>query len=191
MMEVGPLARTLVAYALKRPHALEAVNSIRAALDVPTSALSSTLGRILARAHEAAWAADAMTHFYDKLIAALRNGDRATAFTGKWNPDTWPAEASGAGFDEAPRGALGHWISIGNGTVERYQCVVPTTWNAAPRSDERQLGPYEAALMGIRLAVPEQPLEILRTLHSFDPCLSCATHLLGPDGSELLTVHLD
>ena len=191
MMEVGPLARTLVAYALKRPYAVEAVDSIRATLGVPASALSSTLGRILARANEAAWAADAMAHFHDKLIASLRNGDRATAFTGKWNPDTWPAEASGAGFDEAPRGALGHWISIKNGKVDRYQCVVPTTWNAAPRSDEGQIGPYEAALMGTRLAVPEQPLEILRTLHSFDPCLSCATHLLGPDGSELLTVHLD
>lgn len=75
--------------------------------------------------------------------------------------------------------------------MEHYQCVVPTTWNAAPRSDDGQLGPYEAALMGTRMAVPNQPLEILRTLHSFDPCLACATHILGPDGSELLTVHLD
>lgn len=85
----------------------------------------------------------------------------------------------------------GTGLTIRDRKVEHYQCVVPTTWNAAPRSDDGQLGPYEAALMGTRMAVPNQPLEILRTLHSFDPCLACATHILGPDGSELLTVHLD
>ena len=99
--------------------------------------------------------------------------------------------ARGVGFTEAPRGALGHWTVIKNKKVDVYQCVVPTTWNAAPRSDGGQLGPYEAALLGTKMDVPKQPLEILRTLHSFDPCLACATHVLGPDGSELLTVHMD
>ena len=191
MMEVGPLSRTLVAYASKRPHALEMVETVCGQLKVPVSALSSTLGRIIARSYEAAWAADQLMHFYDKLITTTKNGDSTTVFTAKWDPDTWPAEASGAGFDEAPRGALGHWLTIKNKKVEHYQCVVPTTWNAAPRSADGQLGPYEAALMGTHMAIPDQPLEILRTLHSFDPCLACATHVLGPDGSEIIAVHME
>ncbi len=191
MMEVGPLARTLVAYALKDPETVEDVDILRSRLDIPVSALCSTMGRILSRTREAAWAADKMQFFLDKLIANTKNGDTATSFTDKWDPYSWPAEARGIGFTEAPRGALGHWLTIRDRKVEHYQCVVPTTWNAAPRSDDGQLGPYEAALMGTRMAVPNQPLEILRTLHSFDPCLACATHILGPDGSELLTVHLD
>lgn len=191
MMEVGPLARTLVAYSLKRPHAVDVVDGICAQLNIPVAGMCSTLGRILARAHEAAWAAETMQYFYDRLITTTKNGDSVTCFTNKWDPDTWPEQARGVGFDEAPRGALGHWLTIRNKKVEHYQCVVPTTWNAAPRSDDKQLGPYEAALMGTRMAVPHQPLEILRTLHSFDPCLACATHIIGPDGSDVLTVHLD
>ena len=92
------------------------------------------------------------------------------------------------GFTEAPRGALGHWGEIENGVISGYQCVVPTTWNAAPRSDQGQLGAYEAALRGTKMAVPEQPLEILRTIHSFDPCLACATHVMSDDGNELAVV---
>ena len=95
------------------------------------------------------------------------------------------------GFTVAPRGALGHWIVIKNRKIERYQCIVPTTWNAAPRGPKGQLGAYEAALMGTHMDIPDQPLEILRTLHSFDPCLACATHIIGPDGKDLLTVRVD
>lgn len=191
MMEVGPLARTLVAYALKDPETVEGIDAIRAQLHIPVSALCSTMGRIISRAREAVWSVDKMQFFLNRLIANTRNGDTTTVFTDKWDPWTWPIEARGVGFTEAPRGALGHWLTIRNQKIDRYQCVVPTTWNAAPRSNDGQLGPYEASLMGTHIAIPEKPLEILRTLHSFDPCLACATHLIGPDGSELLTVHLD
>ena len=191
MMEVGPLSRTLIAYALKRTDVVDRVDDICGRLNVPVTALQSTMGRILSRAHEAHWAAETMQVFFDKLITNLKNGDSTTVNTRKWEPETWPALARGVGFTEAPRGALGHWLTIKDGKVEHYQCVVPTTWNAAPRSNGGQLGPYEAALMGTRMAVPEKPLEILRTLHSFDPCLACATHVLGPDGNDLVTVHID
>ena len=191
MMEVGPLARTLIAYQLKQPDIVARVDDLCARIGAPVTSLQSTMGRILTRAQEAHWAADTMQVFFDKLITNLKNGDSTAVFTNKWDPDTWPQEARGVGFTEAPRGALGHWTVIKNKKVDVYQCVVPTTWNAAPRSDGGQLGPYEAALLGTKMDVPKQPLEILRTLHSFDPCLACATHVLGPDGSELLTVHMD
>ena len=191
MMEVGPLARTLIAYQLKQPDIVARVDDLCARIGAPVTSLQSTMGRILTRAQEAHWAADTMQVFFDKLITNLKNGDSTAVFTNKWDPDTWPQEARGVGFTEAPRGALGHWTVVKNKKVDVYQCVVPTTWNAAPRSDGGQLGPYEAALLGTKMDVPKQPLEILRTLHSFDPCLACATHVLGPDGSELLTVHMD
>lgn len=191
-MEVGPLARTLVGYARGNDEIRGGVDEFCGRLNVPLSALQSTLGRIAARCLETAWAAERLRYFYDRLIVNLRNGNRATAFPQKWEPDTWPEkEVRGVGFTEAPRGALGHWVVIRDRKIERYQCVVPTTWNAAPRGPNGQLGAYEAALMGTRMAIPEQPLEILRTIHSFDPCLACATHIIGPDGSDLLSVRVD
>lgn len=96
--------------------------------------------------------------------------------------------AKGAGFTEAPRGALGHWIKIKDTKIDNYQCVVPTTWNGGPRDPKGQIGAFEAALMNTPLAVADQPLEILRTLHSFDPCLACSTHVMSPDGDELVKV---
>ncbi len=114
----------------------------------------------------------------------LKSGDTATANVTLWEPDTWPTSAKGVGFSEAPRGALGHWIKIENQKIDSYQCVVPTTWNAGPRDDKGQIGAYEAALMGTKLAVPDQPLEILRTLHSFDPCLACSTHVIDNHGGS-------
>ena len=152
----------------------------------------STLGRIAARSLELAWSAEKLRYFYDRLVTNLKNGNTSTANTKNWSPDTWPeGEVRGVGFTEAPRGALGHWIVIKNRKIERYQCIVPTTWNAAPRGPKGQLGAYEAALMGTHMDIPDQPLEILRTLHSFDPCLACATHIIGPDGKDLLTVRVD
>ena len=108
----------------------------------------------------------------------------------KWQPDSWPAEAKGAGFHEAPRGSLGHWVHIKDGRIANYQCVVPSTWNAGPRDAAGQLGPYEAALLGTPVANPEQPLEILRTLHSFDPCMACGVHVLDTSGNELVKVRV-
>lgn len=188
MMEVGPLARVLVGYAKKNAEHIEMVDRFCRSLNVPTSAMQSTLGRIAARSMETLWAAEKMQFFFDKLISNIKNGDINTANTTLWSPETWPQVAEGVGFTEAPRGALGHWIVIKDKKIESYQCIVPTTWNAAPRTKEGQISTYEASLMGTPMAVPTQPVEILRTLHSFDPCLACSTHILGPDGSELLRV---
>lgn len=190
MMEVGPLARLLVAYSLKHGDTPARVDDICGRIGINVDGLKSTMGRIVARCHEALWAMETSVYFMGKLKENLKNGDSTTAFTKKWNPSSWPYRARGVGFTEAPRGALGHWIEIKNEKISSYQCVVPTTWNAAPRSDDGQLGAYEASLLGTRMAIPEQPLEILRTIHSFDPCLACATHILDDQGNELAKVRI-
>ncbi|MBD5607962.1 MAG: nickel-dependent hydrogenase large subunit, partial [Desulfovibrio sp.] len=187
-MEVGPLARLLIAYSLDHGDTVPRVNDLCARIGTNIDGLKSTLGRILARCHEAFWAMRASKYFLKKLIDNIKNGDTASAFTDKWDPDSWPKTCVGAGFTEAPRGALGHWVEIRDKKVSRYQCVVPTTWNAAPRGNGGQLGPYEASLLGTRLEIAEQPLEILRTIHSFDPCLACATHVLDESGNELAKI---
>lgn len=187
-MEVGPLARYVIGYAMNKPEFKEPVDKVLKTLDVPMSALFSTLGRTAARGLEASWAAHKMRYFYDKLIANLKAGNFATANIDKWEPSTWAKEAKGAGPVEAPRGALGHWIAIKDTKIANYQAVVPTTWNASPRDSKNQIGAYEASLLNTPMAKPEEPLEILRTIHSFDPCLACATHVISPEGEEITRV---
>ena len=152
------------------------------------TALFSSLGRTAARGLECSWTAHKLRYFQDRLMASIKAGDTATANTTKWEPSTWPKEAKGVGFSEAPRGALGHWIVIKDGKIDNYQAVVPTTWNGSPRDAKGQIGAYEAALLNTPLAKADQPLEILRTLHSFDPCLACSTHVMSPDGAEMTKV---
>ncbi len=187
-MEVGPLARYIVAYAMGKPEFKEPVDMVLKKLDVPVAALFSTLGRTAARGLECQWAAGKMRYFFDKLMGNLKAGNFATANVDKWDPSTWAGEAKGAGYCEAPRGALGHWIRIKNTKIDNYQCIVPTTWNAGPRDPKNQIGAYEASLLNTKMAVPNQPLEILRTIHSFDPCLACATHVVSPEGDEITRV---
>jgi len=187
-MEVGPLARYVTYYAMGIPEFKEPVDMVLKKLDVPVAALFSTLGRTAARGLEGSWSAHKMKYFFNKLMANLKAGNTATANIDKWQPHTWPAEARGVGYCEAPRGALGHWIKIRNTKIDTYQCIVPTTWNAAPRDGKNQIAPYEAALLNTKMAVPDQPLEILRTIHSFDPCLACATHVISPEGEEITRV---
>ncbi|WP_192178515.1 nickel-dependent hydrogenase large subunit [Mesorhizobium amorphae] len=187
-MEVGPLARYVVGYAQGHEEIKEQVDSTLRVLGAPLNALFSTLGRTAARALEAQWAARKQAYFLDKLIANIKAGDSSTANTEKWDPKTWPAEIKGVGFTEAPRGALGHWIRIKNGRIENYQCVVPTTWNGSPRDNAGNIGAFEASLMDTKVERAEEPVEILRTIHSFDPCLACSTHVMGPDGRELANV---
>ena len=189
-VEVGPLARYVVAYARGRKDIQEQVNGALKALDVPITALFSTLGRTAARGLECQWAAHRMKKYYADLIANIKAGDLATANMDNWEPSSWPAECKGAGACEAPRGALGHWIKIKNTRIDLYQAVVPTTWNAGPRDAKGQIGPYEAALLNTPMAKPEQPVEILRTIHSFDPCLACASHVISPEGEELVSVKI-
>jgi hydrogenase large subunit len=187
-VEVGPLARYIIAYARGRKDIKEQVDGALKVLDVPITALFSTLGRTAARGLECQWAAHRMVKYYNDLIANIKAGDLATANMEKWEPASWPAECKGAGPCEAPRGALGHWIKIKNTRIDLYQAVVPTTWNGGPRDAKGQIGPYEAALLNTPMAKPEQPVEILRTIHSFDPCLACASHVIGPEGEELVSV---
>ncbi|MCG7983922.1 MAG: nickel-dependent hydrogenase large subunit [Candidatus Thiodiazotropha lotti] len=187
-MEVGPLARYIVGYASGHEEITEQINFVLKTLDVPVTALFSTLGRTAARGLEADWAADKMRYFMDKLIANIKAGDSSTANVDNWDPETWPREAKGVGFSEAPRGALGHWIKIKDTRIDNYQCVVPTTWNGSPRDSEGNIGAFEASLMNTKVARAEEPVEILRTLHSFDPCLACSTHVMSEEGEELAKV---
>ncbi len=187
-MEVGPLARYVIGYAQGNKEITEQINFVLKTLDVPVTALFSTLGRTAARGLEAQWAAGKMRYFMDKLITNIKAGDLATANVTKWDPETWPASVKGVGFTEAPRGALAHWLKIENTKIANYQCVVPTTWNGSPRDEQGNIGAFEAALMNTKVERPEEPVEILRTLHSFDPCLACSTHIMGPDGAELTQV---
>ena len=187
-MEVGPLARWVIGYAKGIPEFKEPVEKVLTDLQLPVEALFSTLGRTAARGLEGSWAAHKMRYFQDKLIANLKAGDSSTANVDKWDPKTWPAEAKGVGTTEAPRGALGHWVVIKEGKIANYQAVVPTTWNGSPRDPAGNIGAFEASLMNTPVAKAEEPLEILRTLHSFDPCLACSTHVMSPDGEEMTRV---
>ncbi|CCQ72247.1 nickel-dependent hydrogenase large subunit [Magnetospira sp. QH-2] len=185
-MEVGPLARILLLYAKGHEQTKALADSTLKTLDLPIEAMFSTLGRTAARTLETKVIVDMMHDMYGQLIANIKAGDTKTHNETLWDPSTWPSEARGAGFMEAPRGGLSHWIVIKNGKIDNYQAVVPSTWNAGPRDPKGQAGAYEAALAGHKLANQEQPLEILRTIHSFDPCIACAVHLTGEDGEELL-----
>jgi Ni,Fe-hydrogenase I large subunit len=147
----------------------------------------STLGRRIARWIETKYLTELIFTWLDQLEAAMAAGD-TTIHAGSWDPADWPAEAQGAGFHEAPRGALGHWVSIRDGAIANYQCVVPTTWNASPRDENGTPGPLEAALVGTPVLDPERPLEILRVLHTFDPCMACAVHVVDAKGMPVGSV---
>lgn len=190
-MQVGPLARMLVAYASGHPRVKQVVDSTLSQLGVGPEALFSTLGRIAARGIETLVIAEQLNAWNDDLRANIRSGDLRIADNDLWDPEDWPRQASGWGHLEAPRGALGHWIRIENGAIANYQCVVPSTWNAGPRDANGQRGPYEQALLGTPVADPEQPLEILRTVHSFDPCLACAVHVVDARGKEIARVRTE
>ena len=187
-MEVGPLSRMLMLYATGNEQAKALVDHTLRTLDVPIGALFSTLGRTAARTLETKIFADNMLGWYDALMANIKAGDVKTFNETLWEPQTWPSLARGVGYTEAPRGALGHWIVIKDQKIDNYQAVVPSTWNAGPRDAAGQDGPYEAALKGHVLHDPKQPIEILRTIHSFDPCIACAVHVTDPDGEELVRV---
>lgn len=193
-MEVGPLARMLMAYASpdapSHASVKEKVDAVLAHLGVGPEALFSTLGRTAARGIETWVIAEVAMGWLDQLTANMKTGDVRVHNGESWDPSTWPAQAQGFGMTEAPRGALGHWVQIEDGRIKHYQCVVPSTWNAGPRDGNGQRGPYEAALVGTPIADPEQPLEILRTVHSFDPCMACAAHILDAEGQEIVSIKI-
>ncbi len=188
-MEVGPLARVLMLYAKGHDQTKELVNMTLSKLDVPVDALFSTLGRTAARTLETKIFADQMQGWYDDLIVNIKAGETRTFNEILWEPSSWPKQAQGVGYMEAPRGGLAHWIVIEDQMIKNYQAVVPSTWNAGPRDANGVPGAYEAALEDNHtLHDPKQPVEILRTIHSFDPCIACAVHLTDPDGEEIIKV---
>jgi hydrogenase large subunit len=184
-MEVGPLARLLVAFASGRTDVQDLVKDTLGKLGVGVPALFSTLGRTAARGLDAALAMKWLKEYYDLLMVQVKINEVST-FNGEfWEPKSWPKDAEGVGLVEAPRGALAHWIKIHDGAIENYQLVVPTTWNGSPRDAKGQHSSFEAALIGTPVAKIDEPVEILRTIHSFDPCLACAVHLYDPQGRHL------
>jgi len=188
-MEVGPLARLLVGYARGNKEIVDIVNASLTHLDVPVDALFSTLGRTAARGIETQLVANWTMEFYDTLLQNIKNGDSRMANVTSFEPDSWPESCKGVGFCEAPRGALAHWIKIKDKKTENYQLVVPSTWNASPRDPKGQRSPYESTLLGTPVADPKLPLEIIRTIHSFDPCIACAVHLYDEHGKHLSQVN--
>ncbi len=187
-MEVGPLSRMLVAYASGHQQVKPLVDAVLGKLGVGPEALFSTLGRVAARGIETAVLVDKIGDWVDELAVNMGRGELRIHDNDKWDPSSWPKFATGAGFHEAPRGSLGHWVHIERGKIKRYQCIVPSTWNAGPRDAGEQPGPYEAALVGTPIADPEQPIEILRTVHSFDPCMACGVHVVDTEGREVTRV---
>ncbi|MGJ0299051.1 nickel-dependent hydrogenase large subunit [Aliarcobacter cryaerophilus] len=182
-MEVGPLARMVVGFASNDELIKKYVTNFLTNANLPATVLFSTVGRTAARAIESELMADVMMDWVDELALNAVNGDLSTWTEFDFN--TVAKDAKGIGLEEAPRGALGHWVKIKDGKVVNYQTVVPSTWNAAPRDYKGRMGAYEAALIGTKVANVEQPLEILRTIHSFDPCIACAVHLIDTNGKEL------
>ncbi|MDR3472989.1 MAG: nickel-dependent hydrogenase large subunit [Devosia sp.] len=191
VMEVGPLARVLMLYASGHEPTKALADSALKQLDLPLEAMFSTMGRTASRTLESKIIVDQMQIWFDNLMANIKAGDLAVHNPARWDPSTWPAEARGVGVMEAPRGALAHWVVIKNGKIDNYQAVVPSTWNAGPRDGQGQPGPYEAALMDRHsLYDAKQPLEIQRTIHSFDPCIACAVHVADPNGEELMQLRI-
>jgi hydrogenase large subunit len=190
-MEVGPLARLIVAYASGRTDVQDLVKDTLGKLNVPVAALFSTLGRTAARGLDAALAMGWLKEFFGELMERVKINEVST-FNGEfWEPKTWPKDAEGVGLTEAPRGALAHYIKIHDGAIANYQLVVPTTWNGSPRDAKKQRSSFEQALIGTPVAKLDEPVEILRTIHSFDPCLACAVHLYDPQGRHLHQVSFE
>lgn len=190
-VEVGPLARMVVGVAAGDARITKYVTNFLALLGdklglgkpAPTAALFSTVGRTAARAIETELMADVMLEWVDELAANVASGDLST-WT-EFDFDKVSRDAKGHGLAEAPRGGLGHWVKVKDGKIENYQAVVPSTWNAAPRDYKDRMGAYEAALIGTKVSDVNQPIEILKTVHSFDPCIACAVHIVDTKGKEL------
>ncbi|WP_027414715.1 nickel-dependent hydrogenase large subunit [Aneurinibacillus terranovensis] len=190
-MEVGPLARMMMGYATNHRDIKPAMEESLRRAGLPLSALHSALGRTFARGIETRVLGQHLRKMMDEFIANIKSGDQVTFNPEKWDPANWPKEAKGVGIVEAPRGALAHWSIIQDGTIKNWQAIVPTTWNAAPRDKKGTQGAYEASLMNVPVHDPKQPLEILRIIHSFDPCLACAVHLTDLENNETLSIKIE
>lgn len=185
-MQVGPIARMILAYAQGYEPVKQKLDQAMTTLGITPAQLNSTMGRTFARAAEATISSQLLLEDYNALVDNIKGGQIDVFDASKWEPSSWPAECQGYGFVEVARGNLSHWVSIKNSKVERYQAVVPTTWLAGGRDANGVTGPYEESLMGTGthpLLDPKAPLEPMRTIHSYDPCMSCGVHILDPDGN--------
>jgi len=201
--EVGPLARYIIIYTKAKKGLLgeptwaekmmlDQINAVSKLLNLaPEVWLPTMVGRTAARALDCQVNAEINKFFYDKLIANIKSGDTKVANTDKWDPGKWPKTCKGVGFYEAPRGALSHWVVIKDGKIDNYQAVVPTTWNACPRDDKAGHGAYEMAMMDTHVQDPSKPIELVRVIRSFDPCMACATHLFNAKGEKIRVVTTD
>jgi len=189
--QVGPLANVLVMLAQGHEGCTKYVNdavgilkTVSGASEIPLTAFESTIGRHAARAIRAGVMMDTLKQQWQKLVDNIATGD-----TDSFNPPVFPkGEIRGVGHHEAPRGALSHWVVIEDAKIKNYQAVVPSTWNAGPRAENGDMGPYEASLLDNPVADPEQPLEVLRTVHSFDPCIACAIHMVDTEQKPIVNV---
>jgi len=181
--EVGPLARVLVAYAKGHTEIKPVVDMVLGKLGVGAGALFSTLGRTAARGIETVVVGQRMEKWMGELLGNLKSGNAAT-----YTPWEFPKYGEGVGLNDVPRGSLGHWCVIEGDKIKNYQYVVPSTWNLGPRDAKNQVGPLEEALIGTPIADPKKPLEVLRTVHSFDPCIACAVHVIDPDSNQVYKV---
>lgn len=188
-VEVGPLARMVIGYVKGDEKITKYVGNFLERANLPVTVLFSTVGRTAARAIETELMCDVMMEWTDELAKNAAMGDLST-WT-EFDFEEVSASTKGQGLAEAPRGALGHWVKIEDGKIENYQAIVPSTWNAGPRDAQGQLGAYEASLIGTKVANPEEPLEIIRTIHSFDPCIACAVHVVDTKGKELAVYKVD
>ena len=191
-MAVGPNARMMIGYAQGVPAIVERVDAACDKLGLPrdNAFLNSTLGRVYGRSLDALINVDMMVNQLQEMTDRIKNGETATFNPEKWEPETWPSSCKGVGWVEAPRGSLSHWVRIENGQTVNYQAVVPSTWNSSGRDAEGQMGPYEYSLAHTGkhpLVDPTRPVEPLRTVHSYDPCQSCAVHLFDEEGEAILT----
>jgi len=167
------------------------VNQTLGKLGAPVEALFSTLGRTAARAIDTELAMGWLKEYFAQLMERVKMHETSTFNAEKWEPKTWPEDAEGVGLVEAPRGALAHYIQIHKGKIANYQLVVPTTWNGSPRDAQGKRSAFEESLIGTPVADLNQPLELLRTIHSFDPCLACAVHMYDPQGRHLNQVSFE
>ncbi len=181
-MEVGPLASVLVGYASGNKAIVDIVNELLSVTGLPKEALFSTLGRTAARAIECKVVADHGIKAFNALAANIASGDKNTCAPYSIDKNK---EYKGRFIGNVPRGMLSHWVRIKNGVIENYQAVVPSTWNAGPRDANGKKGPYEMSLIGTQVKDITQPLEIIRHIHSFDPCIACAVHVMDTKGNEL------
>ena len=181
--EVGPLTRVLVAYANGHKEIKPIVDDVLKTLGVPAAALFSTLGRTAARGIEALAIGERNQVWIAELIENIKSGDTST-----YQPYEMPDSGMGVGLNDVPRGSLGHWVQIEDKKIKNYQYVVPSTWNLGPRDAAGKLGPVEESLIGTPVADPKKPLEVLRTVHSFDPCIACGVHVIDPDSNEVYKI---